>query len=130
VKFGVHKYESWGFACKLHYFMSTRLKLHYFMTKTACLPDPAAASHFLDLRSACCVCVIGFINTFDSQSHYTNDSPRKYVPVHSTKRNGYKCVCVCVPSLLLLPLSKVLVSSDTTAGRSGAGASITGDGVI
>ena len=40
------------------------------------------------------------------------------------------CVCVCVPSLLLLPLSKVLVSSDTTVGRDGASASITGDGGV
>jgi hypothetical protein len=40
------------------------------------------------------------------------------------------CVCVCLPSLLL-PLSNVFVSSDTTAGRGGAGASITGgDGVV
>jgi hypothetical protein len=34
------------------------------------------------------------------------------------------------PSLLLLPLSKVLVSSDTRAGRGGVGASITGDGGV
>jgi hypothetical protein len=39
-------------------------------------------------------------------------------------------VCVCVPPLRLLPLSKVLVSSDTTAGLGGAGASITGDGGV
>jgi hypothetical protein len=45
-----------------------------------------------------CVCVIGFINTYDSQSYDTNGSPRKHMPVHSTKRKGYKCVCVCVYS--------------------------------
>eukprot|EP01047_Picozoa_sp_COSAG01_P056222 COSAG01_NODE_6350_length_3719_cov_86.485912_3_plen_93_part_00 len=49
------------------------------------------------------------------------------MPVHSTKRNGYKCVCVCV-LYHLLPLSKTLVSSDSTACRGGAGASITSDG--
>jgi hypothetical protein len=31
------------------------------------------------------VCVIGFINTYDSQSYDTNGSPRKHMPVHSTK---------------------------------------------
>eukprot|EP01047_Picozoa_sp_COSAG01_P039924 COSAG01_NODE_3326_length_6222_cov_19.423834_6_plen_128_part_00 len=80
-----------------------------------------------EVADRACVCVIGFINTYDSQSYDTNDSHWKYIPAHSTKRNGYKCVCVCVPPLLLLPLSKVLVSSDTTAGLGGAGASITGD---
>jgi hypothetical protein len=72
------------------------------------------------------MCVIGFINTFDSQSYDTNDSPWKYIiPVHSTKRNGYKYMCVCVP--LRLPLANTLVSSDATPSRGGAGASIIGD---
>jgi hypothetical protein len=44
-------------------------------------------------RAKRAACVIGFINTFDSQSYDTNDSHRKYMPVHSTKKNGYKCVC-------------------------------------
>jgi hypothetical protein len=47
------------------------------------------------------------------------------MPVHSTKKTNYKCVCVCVP--LRLPLSNTLVSSDATPSRGGAGASITGD---
>ena len=33
-----------------------------------------------------CVCVIGFINTSTIVNH-TNDSPWKYLPVHSTKKN-------------------------------------------
>ena len=75
------------------------------------------------------VCVIGFINTYDSQSYDTNGSPRKHnLPTQQKEMATY--VCVCVPSLLLLPLSNVLVSSDTTAGRGGAGASITGDGGV
>jgi hypothetical protein len=76
-----------------------------------------------------CVCVIGFINTFDSQSYDTNDFHCKYNAGPLNKKKGYKCVCVCVCARLL-PLSKVLVSPDSTAGRGGVGASITGDGGV
>jgi hypothetical protein len=43
-----------------------------------------------------CVCVIGFINTFDSQSYDTNDFHCKYNAGPLNKKKGYKCVCVCV----------------------------------
>jgi hypothetical protein len=53
-------------------------------------PKLAADRSATAAAAAAAVCVIGFINTFDSQSHDTNDSHRKYVPVHS-HHNFVRC---------------------------------------
>ena len=52
-----------------------------------------------------------------------------YLPTQQKEMATNVCVCVCV-LYRLLPLSKTLVSSDSTAFRGGAGASITGDGGV
>jgi hypothetical protein len=46
-----------------------------------------------------CVCVIGFINTFDSQSYDTNGSHRKHnLPTQQKEKAANVCVCVCTLS--------------------------------